>query len=335
MASPMDVFITVDTEVWPVHPGGWPNTPLLSDQLCSREISAYLQGDTQEGQFGLPYQLAMLNRFGLSATYFVDPLFSFALGLEPLRQVVQAVESAGQKVALHLHPEWLTDPRCKDLPEFKGPYLSSYSPQVQQELVRVGKQRLIEAGATPLRAFRAGSWGANLQTLRVLRAEGITVDSSLNARYPHSVPDLAQRDALQDTIEVGGIVEYPVTRFHDGTTPGGRPLTVIGSTWSEIRFVLEACRASGRKSVVLVMHSNEFTRTERLWTSKPVTPRKVVAGRFAKLCEYLARNSPGIQTRHMTPDGVPTSSTAAGTLPTSTALRTGFRMISQFASRWY
>lgn len=331
----MDVFITVDTEVWPVHPGGWPRIPLASGSRCDRELSAYLRGDTREGQFGLPFQLSMLGRYGLKATYFVDPLFSFALGLEPLRQTVEMIETAGQKVALHLHPEWLTDPRCDSLPEFRGPYLSSYPPEVQQALIRLGWQRLKDAGATPLPAFRAGSWGADRETLRVLRAEGITVDSSLNAHYAQSIPGLPRRESLQEAVDLDGIVEYPVTRYNDGTTSGGRPLSVIGSSWPEIRFVLQEGCARGRRNCVLVMHSNEFTRTERLWAGKPASPRRLVAGRFRRMCEFLANNSSSMRTQHMTTGTVIDPEAAADHLPWSPPWRTGFRVVSQIASRWY
>lgn len=331
----MRVFITIDTEVWPVHPGGWPKAPLPSHASCDREMSAYFEGDTADGQYGLPYQLAMLQQHGLEATYFVDPLFSFALGLVPLARVVRMIEAAGQKVALHLHPEWLTDPRCTGLPQFKGPYLASYAPEVQRQLIRIGWQRLIEAGADPLPAFRAGSWGASRDTLQALRLEGFQVDSSLNAHYPHSLPDVPQRDARHDTFMLDGLLECPVTRFHDGATSGGRPLSVIGTTWPEIRHVFEDCLAQGRSSVVLVMHSNEFTRTERLWTRRPVTPRRVVSRRFQQMCEYLARNAGAMQTRHMSAEAMQVAPSAPAVLPKSTAWRTGVRMVSQFASRWY
>ena len=144
--------------------GGWPRNPLDANYDCTRELSAYFVGKTREGDFGLPYQLETLRTNGLGATYFVDPLFSFALGLDPLADVVGSIERAGQAVALHLHPEWLTDPRCVGLPAFRGPYLSQYGPDDQRVLIRAGMRRLVEAGARPLPVFRAGSWGADVST---------------------------------------------------------------------------------------------------------------------------------------------------------------------------
>ena len=36
----LNVFITVDTEVWPNSPG-WPHTPLPAGAGCERELAAY------------------------------------------------------------------------------------------------------------------------------------------------------------------------------------------------------------------------------------------------------------------------------------------------------
>jgi len=37
-------------------------------------------GETAEGDFGLPYQIEQLNRYGLKATYFLEPLFADRVG---------------------------------------------------------------------------------------------------------------------------------------------------------------------------------------------------------------------------------------------------------------
>ncbi|MGH9549352.1 MAG: hypothetical protein ACRD3W_08255, partial [Terriglobales bacterium] len=81
------VFITVDTAVWP-DAAHWPHTPLDPGRDCTREISWYFYGGEGSAARGMPYQLGILEAAGLKATYFVDPLFSYALGLAPLRDVV-------------------------------------------------------------------------------------------------------------------------------------------------------------------------------------------------------------------------------------------------------
>src|SRR5262245_17093954 len=139
------VFITVDTEVWP-RAQNWPHTPLPADAACEREIDCYFWGGETSTKLGLPFQLETLAAFDLEATFFVDPLFSFALGLPVLERVVRTIADAKQEVGLHLHPEWLTDPRLPFAHEFHGPYLRGYEEAGQLDLSGKSAERLMEAG---------------------------------------------------------------------------------------------------------------------------------------------------------------------------------------------
>ena len=188
----LNVYITVDVEVWPPDDGRWPRVPLSPDNHCTREIAAHFWGEPAGGSFGLPYQLGILARNGLRGTFFVDPMFSFALGLPALRDIVALIQSSGQQIGLHLHPEWLTDPRCPPLPSFKGPMLGDYPEDEQYRLICAARDRLLEAGAASPRSFRAGNWGASMATLRALARAGIITDASLNAvtrRFSRNCPD--------------------------------------------------------------------------------------------------------------------------------------------------
>ena len=332
----MKVYVTVDTEVWPAHDGAWPREPLPSDYLCERELQAYVFGRTQAGDFGLPFQLEMLHSRNLQATYFVDPLFSFALGLEPLRLIVTMILEAKQQIGLHLHPEWLTDTRCRGLPAFQGPYISQYPLEDQRALIRCGLNRLREAGAPTATAFRAGSWGADAWTLRALRQEGIYVDSSLNAAANHSLPSLPDRISLQEPTLFEGVVEYPLSRLDDRVASAGRALSVTGTSWAEMKFALESCCSVGRETVVLVMHSNEFTKTERLRKGRAPTPRRLAIRRFRRLCDYLNANRDRFVTVALPERVSPTRDFSSDPpLPRSSLSRTAARFLSQAVSRWY
>lgn len=332
----MDVFITVDAEVWPVHPGRWPHEPLSASNACERELDAYFHGSTAIGPYGLPYQLETLDRHALKATFFVDPLFSFALGLGTLKAVVSMIEDHGQSVGLHLHPEWLTDPRCKGLPRFRGPILSAYSVVDQARLVEIGWARLVEAGAHPVPAFRAGSWGADLPTLHVLQNLGIRVDSSLNAHQEVSFPSFARREQVQEPVTIEGVVELPLSRFRDALTRGGKPLSCVGVSAQEIEFVLNDAWQSGRTAAVIVLHSNEFVRTERLWADRTPDVRRVIVRRFERLCRFLEKERPRFVTKGVH-ECLARSDTdrSPEVIPESSIVRTIPRLAGQIVSRWY
>jgi len=332
------VFITVDTEIWPESPD-WPHIPLRSDQDCARELSWYFYGGESPDARGVPYQLSTLAATGLKASFFVDPLFSYALGIAPLRDLVALIQKHGQEIGLHLHPEWLTDPRCPPLPAFAGPLLHGYSEIDQARLIQAGSDRLCEAGAPRPSAFRAGSWGASLATLRALASQGIGYDSSLNARFGSSFPDIdiATRNACTQPAMLEGVWEFPVTNFVAGPWNNAqRPLHVCAASFGEFRAVLEYAAAGGWLAVVIVLHSFEFVRVGRLAAGKAVASQKLLSSRFERLCAYLAANRDKFETCHFADlDRSAFLNVAQPAVPASTRTRTAWRNVEQLASRLY
>jgi peptidoglycan/xylan/chitin deacetylase (PgdA/CDA1 family) len=328
------VFLTVDTEVWPV-PKTWPHTPLSADQPCDREVEVYLHGGEVEPRFGIAYQLATLARNKLKATFFVDPLFSFALGLGALVRVLQPIGEHGQEVALHMHPEWLTDPRCVGLPDFAGPCLWQYGVEDQRRMMHAGLARLAEAGAGSIRAFRAGNYAANRATLTALRETGIPIDTSLNVCYAESFPDLAGRDEVRAPSHVEEIVEFPVTSFVDRPPRGRRHLQLAACSLTEIRYVLEQAAAARWSTVVIVMHSYELMRVGQFQNGGPATHSRLLVRRFERLCEYLAANRDRMRTSHFSDIDL-TSLEDLGKTPdiVSSPLRTRARQIEQLISKF-
>ena len=330
----LKVFLTVDTEVWPKS-SGWPHTPLAADYDFSHDLNLYFYGGNGTSARGLPWQLRTLGAHGLKATYFVDPLFSFALGVSPLRDVVAMVGQHKQEVGLHLHPEWLNEPGCAGLPRFSGPLLHQYNTEDQHTLLRAGLDRLAEAGAGAVAAFRAGSWGASRATLEAVRRNGLRFDSSLDAAFPASFPDLngSLRYTQTQPFMLQGIWEFPVTNFVDRPPSGLRPLQVCAASFGEMRMVLEFARDSGWYAVVIVSHSFEFVRTRR---RENVEPQRLLANRFEQLCRYLGNNADHYETCHFV--DIDESAVPQGAPPpaaVSSRLRTAVRQVQQLASRVY
>ncbi|GIK85358.1 MAG: hypothetical protein BroJett026_08390 [Betaproteobacteria bacterium] len=333
----VSVFITVDTEVWP-SVEGWPHRPLDERHDAARAIDWYLWGGRGVQALGVPWQLDVLARHRLRATYFVDPMFSFALGLRPLRELVGRVVDAGQEVGLHLHPEWLTDPRCTGLPAFAGPLLHRYPEHEQAALVAAGLARLADAGAPRAAAFRAGSWGASRATLRALRGHGIRCDSSLNARFRASFPDLDDeaRERATQPFAIEGVREFPVTNFIDRPPRGRRPLHVCAASLGEFRAVLEHAAREDWEAVVIVLHSFEFVRVDRIGGAGDAKPQRTIATRFERLCAYLDAHRERFATRHFADVATPDEGAATHPpLPRSTHARTALRHLQQLASRFY
>lgn len=330
------VFLTVDTEVWP-QSSGWPHVPLTVQQTCERELNSYFWGGEGKKRLGVPYQLEVFRRYGLKASFFVDPLFSFALGLEPLRSLVRVISGAHQEIGLHLHPEWLTDPRCSIGPSFRGPLLNAYPEEDQATLVRVGLQRLAEAGAGQVCAFRAGSWGANLATLRILRSNSIRFDTSLNSCFPQSFPDLPDREERIQPGCLEGVWEFPVTYFVDSPPDHKRPLHVCACSYDEFELALEHAYLQRWSAIVIVAHSFEFVRVSAL--EKPgasAGPQRLLERRFERLCRFLHDNRNRFLTHHFSDwSDFSEAPGPAVKVAISSYSRTLGRHLGQFVSRIY
>lgn len=331
----LKVLLTVDTEVWPWSPG-WPHRALPADRDCSRELACYLYGGDRAPRYGIPYQLDVLERSGLKGTFFVEPLFSFALGLEPLKALVSTIVSRGQEIGLHLHPEWLSGARTTGLPPFKGPCLWHYTEAEQNALVRRGLERLREAGSGDVTAFRAGSFAAALSTLNVLARNGLTFDSSLNPCYEESFPGLESKETIVQPVAFGDVLEVPVTHFVDRPPLGRRPLHVCACSVGEFKTVLGRAADAGWSVAVIVSHSFEFVRVDRARNGKPATPQRLLVRRFEALCEFLASRRSDYETCHFSDLEPPGAFVRAGARPISSGrVRTSLRQFAQLASRFY
>ena len=159
--SMLNVLITVDTEVYPLLPG-WRGENLR------RDIQRDIYGETTKGNFGISYQLEVLNRHGIKAVFFIESLFALAVGIEPLAEMVRKITKAGHEVQLHLHPEWLSWMNKPPVPACGRQQIREFSLDEQTELIRIGIANLQAAGACGVSAFRAGDYAANNDTLIAL-----------------------------------------------------------------------------------------------------------------------------------------------------------------------
>ena len=96
----LTVFITIDTELLP-HTPDWRETGLEHD--FRRDI----EGRTVDGDFGIAYQIEVLNHYGLKAVFFVESLFASVAGLDLLQKIVDMIQRGGHEVQVHTHTEWL------------------------------------------------------------------------------------------------------------------------------------------------------------------------------------------------------------------------------------
>ncbi len=274
--TPLDVYITVDTETWC---GGWDNI----DRKFPPAFNNYIYGRTPVGDYGLPYQLALLKEHDLKAVFFVEPLFSMRFGKTYLEEIVGLILEAGQSVELHLHPEWTDESKQIIFPHITGKreHLKFFTYEEQKHLILLGLELLKDAGCNTISAFRAGSFGANDDTLRAASACGLIYDSSYDACIPEC--EISTSSDIQQPVQLENIIEVPMTTFIDGIGKR-RHAQLTACSFTELKMSLNEAYKNHWQSYVLLSHSFELVNlAQRI-------PDKLVVRRFENLCAYLNNN---------------------------------------------
>jgi hypothetical protein len=293
------VYFTVDTET--SLGAAWRNAgpPLPLTQTVFGRI-----GDRS---FGINLIMDILERYGFAATFFIEVLCSHFVGMEALGEVFTAIQSRGHDAQLHLHPVY----------RFYRDYLDGQPAREQDlmfELSAEEQRRLLAEGVALFRslsgrspvAFRAGCFGASEVTLRALRENGVTIDSSYNLYYLDRSCGFERRP-LNSPVTMEGVHEFPVTNFRIvGARRAYKPLDVAAVSVSEILATIRGMQAGGCSDVVLVFHSFSFLK-RRGTRFEQARPDRIVIHRFGKLCEALAGMEDEVEVRVLAdarlPDG--------------------------------
>jgi hypothetical protein len=318
----LNVFFTIDVEVWC---GGWNDI----DAKFPRAFERHIHGRTPQGDFGLPYQFKVMNDAGLTSVCFVEPLFSARFGEQPLAEIVGLVNEAGHENQLHLHSEWVDVARVPLLEGVtsKRQHLRYYTLAEQTSLVASGLAMLARAGAPDVNAFRAGSFGFNRDTLDALAANSITFDSSYNATLFGPDSGVSPGAPAWSPFECGGVHEYPMTVFEDGTGKM-RHVQLTACSYAEIEGLLWRALDAGYTSFVILSHGFELLNAGRN------APDPIAISRFRKLCAFLEKHSDKFQTRGFR-DLAPATDVAQPPVLSSPLWRTGARMLEQAYRRRY
>ncbi len=308
----LNIFITVDTELWPYSPG-WPVKSFANEKTdFNKEFKDCFLGETIDGAYGLPFQLELLNKYGLSATYFLEPLFADRVGAGYLANVVDLIQSHNQEVQLHLHTEWLSEIDDSTLPPHFNQFMHQFSLDEQTALINKGIKSLRMAGATKLNAFRAGSYGANQDTLRAVSKCGLSFDSSYNPSYLGTecrIQVTGNNQPLLQPQQIEGLWEFPISSFQDFTKVH-RHAQLTACSFSELQTALTDAWQAGWFSFVIVLHSFELVKNRT--SSSSLTPDKINIKRFQKLCEFIASNPDKFRTTffsEVNPDQIPDGGT--------------------------
>lgn len=272
----MKVYLTFDIEIWC---NNWEEL----DARFPQSFHRYVYGRSAKGDYALPKTLEILDKYGLKAVFFVEPMFAGRFGIENLAVITKMIRDAGQDIQLHLHPEWTDEirPLLFEGARVKRQHLSYYSFDEQCALLDYGRKIFSQVDCHAINAFRAGSFACNRDTYRALQRCRFQVDSSLNLVHPASGLDL--RDCLNFywPQKFHDITILPMSIFKDGFGKP-RPAQLGACSLSELRSALWSAFDNHVQHFVILSHNFEMLKPGRS------DPDPIVVKRFTGLCEFLA-----------------------------------------------
>jgi hypothetical protein len=281
----LNVFLTVDTEFWP-------RADIPAADKYVEAVNRDIYGRTPDGEFGLRFQLDLLNSFGLRAVFFIEALHASVVGLGPLREMVQVVQQAGHDPQLHLHPEWVPEMRDPIVAPRMTEYMHDFTQDEQARLIGEGLQMMRQCGAVSVCAFRAGNYGADRATLRALAQTGIQYDTSYNVAYLDGACRIGTDSPMLQPGPLEGVCEVPISFFQN--LRGSRHAQIVACSSAELEYALIQAWERQWFSFVIVSHSFELLRGR----FAPGGPRvdSLVLGRFERLCRFLASHQDKFRT---------------------------------------
>lgn len=238
-------------------------------------------GRCREGDFGIHFQMDMLERHGLTGVYFVDPMPALVYGPRVIDAIVQPIVARGHEVQLHIHTEWLDFARFSPVGRLRGRNIGDFPLPAQKRLIALARDILVGAGAPRPTAFRAGNFGANDDTLRALATLGFRFDSSFNGAYRGHGCDISLDPGNLGMRVHEGVCEVPVSGLLDRAS-SFRPAQLCAMSEEEMRDALDHSAASGAIQFSAFSHSFELLSRDR------EVPNRLAIARMEALCRAVA-----------------------------------------------
>lgn len=311
------ILITIDTE----YDFGFTRRNGVASR-CENFIRS-IACRTPSGAVGTDYQMDVLDRHGMKAVFFVDPMPALVWGTAAIEDVVGPIVARGHDVQLHIHTEWLElAGGANPLGARTGTSIKDFSFEEQGVLLDYARATLVAAGGSAPVAFRAGNYGANDDTLRALAHLGIAFDTSHCPGIAGSLCDISLTAQDRAPMQHCGVIEVPVGCI---AAPGGglRHAQLTALSAGEILAALTYAQKHDVADFTLVSHSFELLSRDRARINR------VVKRRFERLCAALGAREIASGTYRLDPPAA--GQRAVPVLPYN-PLRMGWRLAEQALS---
>lgn len=287
--SVTDVVLTIDIEFTISGAFAQPGTrkPVGVPSVIGR------LGNTE---LGLGFILDTLNRYGATATFFIETLNTAYFGLGPMGEIARRINAAGHDVQLHLHPCWLTfeDAAALRQAQVKAPNdaCGTMDRDALVSLIQRGQRVFADWGLAPPQALRTGGFSVSRHVYAAQGLTNIPLASNICTAVAPPTDPVLQLNCGRHLID--GVVEVPVLSFVDRTWRGRRhfrPLQITACSSAELRRTLASAHQAGLETVVAVTHAFEFFKRRSPFDYADIRENRINQTRLEDMCAFVGGNS--------------------------------------------
>lgn len=231
--------------------------------------------------YGITYIMDKLAQYGWTCTFFLHVYDVHIWGEDTYREIIDEIKKRNCDVQLHTHVE--------NLEYFTGQSMysiSDYPLDWQKKIIKYGNELLGNWTGQAPTWHRAGNLGANRDTLRACREEGLIGDSSFAYGWQNCADiniGLKQRNRLQKKED---ILELPITTFE--TVRGlknFRHYDINACIMDELETITKQALAAEMPYLVMLMHSFSFVRR----SGNQLVLREADIEKFDRFLEFASK----------------------------------------------
>lgn len=241
-------MLTVDTEALP-------------KRASMDNVRRLIWGEHEQGTAGVREMCTVADEAGGKLVFFIDACGAYAQ-LDEVAGVVRWLDGEGHDVQLHAHPEYLPEAFWAEHGfKYRPRFLNQYSSDKANFTINYFGKFMSDLTGKPIRAFRAGSFRWNADTIRALGRAGIPLsfNNSMNACQAQQCT--FSKPTNHPYIWSNGVIEVPATerRFYSafGKDWWGRLQFPVLQDWRNPPWRILWPHTVGRDSsfLVLLLHS--------------------------------------------------------------------------------
>lgn len=281
------VCITIDTEFSIAGAFSRADREPMAEPLVWCKVNGHSEG--------LGFMLETFSKYNIQATFFVETVQRYYFKHDPMKPIAQQIHAAGHDVQLHTHPCWSFFQHGDWRERVRGkPGRDDFSGRDIADSVRLIQQGIdsfAEWGLPRPVVFRSGNLQHDDNLYKALARTGIPYSSNVAvAIFDSGKDDYKLYSGHHDRH---GVREFPVLSFSDwsaGKKQHLRSLTIAGSSFAEMRTLLEKSRVAGIAQVVILTHPFEYVQNRDV-TYQHTRRNSLTQRRLRQLCRYLHDNA--------------------------------------------